>query len=93
MVRQIKKAMTWKPSCKTGSATFSQDFVVQHPQIIKKLFARVMKDNGKAWKMKKLSAEDFEVRGYISGRRGELADMLYIGGCRQHRCQREVRLA
>ena len=62
MVRQIKKAMTWKPSCKTGSATFSQDFVVQHPQIVKKLFARVIKDNGKAWKMKKLSAEDFEVR-------------------------------
>lgn len=60
MVRQIKKAMTWKPSCKTGSATFSQDFVVQHPQIIEKLFARVIKDNGKAWKMKKLSAEDFE---------------------------------
>lgn len=82
MVRQIKKAMTWKPSCKTGSATFSQDFVVQHPQIIKTLFARVTKDNGKAWKMKKLSAEDFEVRGHISGRRGGLADMLYIGGCR-----------
>lgn len=83
MVRQIKKSMTWKPSCKTGSATFSQDFVVQHPQIIKRLFARVIKDNGKAWKMKKLSAEDFEVRGgHISGRRGELADMLYIGRCR-----------
>ena len=63
MVRQIKKAMTWKPSCRTGSATFSQDFPVQHPQIIKKLFARVIKDNGKAWKMKKLSPEDFEVRG------------------------------
>lgn len=63
MVRQIKKAMTWKPSCKTGSATFSQDFPVQHPQIIQKLFARVIKDNGKAWKMKKLSPEDFEVRG------------------------------
>ncbi|CAF9939374.1 hypothetical protein IMSHALPRED_001317 [Imshaugia aleurites] len=60
MVRQIKKAMTWKPSCKTGSATFSQDFPVQHPQIITKLFARVIKDNGKAWKMKKLSPEDFE---------------------------------
>lgn len=66
MVRQIKKAMTWKPSCKTGSATFSQDFVVQNPQIIQKLFARVIKDNGKAWKMKKLSAEDFEVRGHRS---------------------------
>lgn len=61
MVRQIKKAMTWKPSCKTGSATFSQDFVVQSPQIVKKLFARVIKDNGKDWKMKKLSADDFEV--------------------------------
>lgn len=71
MVRQIKKAMTWKPSCKTGNATFSQDFVVQHPQIIKKLFARVIEDNGKGWKMKKLSAEDFQVRGHISGRRGK----------------------
>jgi len=64
MVRQIKKAMTWKPSCKTGSATFSQDFVVQSPQIIKKLFETVVKDakNGKEWKMKKFSAEKFEVR-------------------------------
>ncbi|KAK4695135.1 hypothetical protein P7C71_g2559, partial [Lecanoromycetidae sp. Uapishka_2] len=60
MVRQIKKAMTWKPSCKTGSATFSQDFVVQNPQIIKKLFAGVIKDNGKDWKIKKISSEDFE---------------------------------
>ena len=93
MARQIKKAMTWKLSCKTGSATFSQDFVVQDPQIIKKLFARVIKDDGKAWKMKKLSAEDFEVRGHISDRRGDLADILYIGGGRQHRCQREVRFA
>lgn len=82
MVRQIKKAMVWRPSCKTGSATFSQDFVVTHPQIITKLFARAIKDNGKAWKLKKLSAEDFEVRGHISGRGGELAEMLYIGGCR-----------
>ena len=78
MVRQIEKAMVWKPSCKTGSATFSQDFMVQHPQIIKKLFARVIKDNGKAWKMKKLSAEDFEVRSHVSGHRGEVADMLYF---------------
>ena len=65
IARQIKKAMVWKPSCKTGSATFSQDFVVPHPQVITKLFARVTKDNnnnnGKAWKMKKLSAGDFEV--------------------------------
>lgn len=63
IARQIKKAMVWKPSCKTGSATFSQDFVVPHPQVITKLFARVTKDNnnGKAWKLKKLSAGDFEV--------------------------------
>ena len=62
VARQIKKAMVWKPSCKTGKATFSQDFVVPHPQVITKLFAPVTKDNGKAWKMKKLSAADFEVR-------------------------------
>ena len=64
IARQIKKAMVWKPSCKTGSATFSQDFVVPHPQVITKLFARVTKDNnnnGKAWKLKKLSPGDFEV--------------------------------
>lgn len=64
VARQIKKAMVWKPSCKTGSATFSQDFVVPHPQVMTKLFTQVTKDNnnGKAWKMKKLSAADFEVR-------------------------------
>lgn len=64
VARQIKKAMVWKPSCKPGSATFSQDFVVPHPQVMTKLFARVTKDNknGKAWKMKNLSAADFEVR-------------------------------
>ena len=60
---QIQKAMVWKPSCKTGSATFSQDFAAPHPQVMTKLFARVTKDNnGKAWKLKKLSPADFEVR-------------------------------
>ena len=82
VARQIKKAMVWKPSCKTGTATFSQDFMVQHPQVVKKLFAPVIKDNGKAWKMKKLSAEDFEVRGHFSYCRGELTKMLYIECCR-----------
>ncbi len=45
MVRQIKKAMVWKPSCKTGSATFSQTFGVPNPQIIATL--RTMARRGK----------------------------------------------
>ncbi|MCJ1460042.1 hypothetical protein MMC28_010421 [Mycoblastus sanguinarius] len=57
MVRQIKKAMTWKPSCKTGSAMFSQDFMVQSPQVVQALFKSV---TDKPFKAKKLSPEDFE---------------------------------
>ena len=53
--------MTWKPSCKTGTATFSQDFIVPSDQILKRLFQRVVKEDGKVWKMKKFSIDDFEV--------------------------------
>ncbi|KAL9127440.1 MAG: hypothetical protein Q9217_003677 [Psora testacea] len=59
MVRQIKKAMTWKPSCTTGRATFSQDFIVQLPLVVRELFSSVVKD-GKDWKMKRFSVDEFE---------------------------------
>lgn len=67
MVRQIKKAMTWKPSCKTGSAAFSQDLIVQSEQVVKALFKPVVvKESAKAWKMKKFSVAEFEVRSSVS---------------------------
>jgi len=61
MERQIRKSMTWKPSCKTGSASFSQDFIVQSEQVLNALFKPVVKEGAKPWKMKKLSVDDFEV--------------------------------
>lgn len=61
MEKQIRKAMVWKPSCKTGSATFSQEFVVQSEQVIKDLFKCAVKEGGKGWKMKKFGAEEFQV--------------------------------
>jgi len=72
MTRQIKKAMTWKPSCKTGSATFSQDFIVQSEQVLKALFKPVIKEGGKAWKMKKFSVAEFQVMSTLSQAGGGL---------------------
>ncbi|KAL6716478.1 hypothetical protein ACLMJK_006045 [Lecanora helva] len=60
MERQIRKSMTWKPACKTGGATFSQDFVVQSEEVFKALFKPVVKEGSKSWKMKKFSIDDFE---------------------------------
>lgn len=62
MERQIRKSMTWKPSCKTGTAKFSQDFIVASEQVFKELFKPVAKQGDKGWKMKKFSLRDFEVR-------------------------------
>ncbi len=61
MERQIRKSMTWKPTCKEGRATFSQDFIVQSEEVFRALFKPVTPEGSKAWKMKKFSVDDFEV--------------------------------
>ena len=63
MERQIRKAMTWKPSCKTGGATFSQDFLVPHEEVVRAVFRGVVseKDAKKGWKMRKFRGEEFQV--------------------------------
>ncbi|KAJ7059593.1 hypothetical protein C8F01DRAFT_1370487 [Mycena amicta] len=56
-VSGIKKQMSWKPSCKTGSAKWSYDGVCTDPLV----FARMLGlDSPPPWKMHKYSAEDFE---------------------------------
>lgn len=64
MERQIRKAMTWKPSCKTGGATFSQDFLVPAEEVVRTVFRGVVseKDEKKGWKLRKFGVEEFEVR-------------------------------
>lgn len=65
MERQIRKSMTWKPTCKEGRASFSQDFIVQSEAVFRELFKHVAPVGPKAWKMKKFSLDDFEVRGLL----------------------------
>lgn len=60
MERQIRKSMTWKPTCKVGRAAFSQDFIVQSEEVFRALFKPVAPVGPKAWKMKKFSVDDFE---------------------------------
>lgn len=57
--------MTWKPSCKTGSASFSHEIVVPSAQVFTYLFRRVVKEGSKPWKMKKFSIDDFEVCWFL----------------------------
>ncbi|KAL8866780.1 MAG: hypothetical protein Q9174_006088 [Haloplaca sp. 1 TL-2023] len=54
--RMIRKSMTWKPACKTGDATFSQEFTVPAESI----FVQLFKPGNRGWKTRKLSAERFE---------------------------------
>lgn len=63
MERQIRKSMTWKPSCKTGGATFSQDFLVPAEEVVRTVFRGVVseKDEKKGWKLRKFGVEEFEV--------------------------------
>ena len=63
MERQIRKAMTWKPSCKTGGATFSQDFLVPVEEVARTVLRGVVseKDEKKGWKLRKFGVEEFEV--------------------------------
>lgn len=82
MERQIRKAMTWKPSCKTGGATFSQDFLVPAEEVVREVFRHVVseKDAKKGWKMKKFGVEEFEVR--VGDTRASMANgWLTLLGC------------
>ena len=69
MERQIRKSMTWKPSCKTGGATFSQDFLVPAEEVVRTVFRGVVseKDAKKGWKLRKFGVEEFEVCVGIRG--------------------------
>jgi len=55
----IKKQMTWKPSCKTGSAKWSYDGICPDPEV----FGVLMKlDGPPKFKMKKYTRDEFEDR-------------------------------
>ncbi|KAI0916339.1 hypothetical protein AcV5_003305 [Taiwanofungus camphoratus] len=55
----IKKQMTWKPSCKTGTAKWSYDGICPDPEV----FGALMGLGGPpTFKMKKFSKEEFEGR-------------------------------
>ncbi|KAI0360752.1 hypothetical protein OH77DRAFT_1445873 [Trametes cingulata] len=70
----IKKQMTWKPSCKTGSAKWSYDGICPDPEV----FGVLMGLGGPPkFKMKKFSTEEFEK--LIGPIRGSVRyDTLYI---------------
>ncbi|TFY73305.1 hypothetical protein EWM64_g10707 [Hericium alpestre] len=53
----IKKQMSWKPSCKMGSAKWSYDGICADPEVFGVLMGL---DGPPTWKMKKFSREDFE---------------------------------
>lgn len=62
--------MTWKPSCKTGSATFNQEFMALSCEVVQAFFKRVA---DKTFKMKKVTATEFEgkiIRGSIRASAG-----------------------
>ncbi|KAA1477279.1 hypothetical protein DENSPDRAFT_808447 [Dentipellis sp. KUC8613] len=53
----IKKQMSWKPSCKTGTAKWTYDGICPDPAV----FGVLMRlDGPPTWKMKKFSKDDFE---------------------------------
>jgi len=56
-VSGIKKQMTWKPSCKTGSAKWTYDGICPDPVVFGALFKL---DDKPTWKMKKYTADEFE---------------------------------
>ncbi|EGG02887.1 uncharacterized protein MELLADRAFT_90484 [Melampsora larici-populina 98AG31] len=57
IVGGIKKLMTWKPSCKTGSAKFSHDGICTDPMVFGALLGLDDKPN---WKMKKYTINEIE---------------------------------
>ncbi|KAI0371868.1 hypothetical protein BV20DRAFT_1015858 [Pilatotrama ljubarskyi] len=70
----IKKQMTWKPSCKTGSAKWSYDGICPVPEV----FGALMGLGGPPkFKMKKISTDEFQrLVGPIQG--SVRYDTLYI---------------
>ncbi|KAI0787187.1 hypothetical protein BC629DRAFT_496645 [Irpex lacteus] len=72
----ICKQMSWKPSCKLGTAKFSYDGACADPEV----FAIVLGlDGPPKWKMKKFAIADFEKRlGECVGK--VRYDYLYITG-------------
>ncbi|OJT13470.1 hypothetical protein TRAPUB_10000 [Trametes pubescens] len=70
----IKKQMTWKPSCKTGSAKFSYDGICPDPEV----FGALMGLGGPPkFKMKKFSTDEFQrLVGPVEG--SVRYDTLYI---------------
>ncbi|KAI0708067.1 hypothetical protein C8T65DRAFT_213408 [Cerioporus squamosus] len=73
-VSGIKKQMSWKPSCKTGSAKWSYDGICTDPQV----FGALLGLGGPpTFKMKKFSAEEFQnALGHIES--SVRYDTLYI---------------
>ncbi|KAL1941659.1 hypothetical protein VTO73DRAFT_7098 [Trametes versicolor] len=53
----IKKQMTWKPSCKTGSAKFSYDGICPDPEVFGALIGL---GGPPKFKMKKFSTDEFQ---------------------------------
>ncbi|KAF8322598.1 hypothetical protein DL93DRAFT_2071449 [Clavulina sp. PMI_390] len=51
----IKKQLTWKPSCKTGSAKWTYDGIAPNPES----FAALLGLESVSWKQKKFSAHEF----------------------------------
>ncbi|KAI0701681.1 hypothetical protein C8Q76DRAFT_633436 [Earliella scabrosa] len=76
-VSGIKKQMSWKPSCKTGSAKWSYDGICADPEV----FGVLMNLGGPpTFKMKKFSVADFEncLGGISASVRYVPYDTLYI---------------
>ncbi|KAG6988890.1 hypothetical protein G7Y79_00068g095890 [Physcia stellaris] len=56
--KAIKKQMKWQPSCKRGTTKWSHAGVAPNPQVFFKMLN--LPSDGKAWKQKKISLQDFE---------------------------------
>jgi len=80
MPKALRKHLIWKPACKTGRARFTHDFAVSSPLILDVLFEKANPAK-KAWKMKKISADQFQndiVGEMVEGR--VRYDVLYLTG-------------
>ncbi|KAI0082538.1 hypothetical protein K474DRAFT_533127 [Panus rudis PR-1116 ss-1] len=75
-VAGIKKQMSWKPSCKTGSAKWSYDGICPDPNVFGMLMGE---DKAPTWKQKKLTADEFQrIMGDITA--SVRYDTLYLTG-------------
>ncbi|THH17423.1 hypothetical protein EW146_g3382 [Bondarzewia mesenterica] len=80
VVNGIRKQMSWKPSCKTGSARFVYDGICPDPSVFGVLMGL---DGPPTWKMKKFSKEDFEelfgeIQASVRRDRNDRYDYLFI---------------